>query len=443
LGGDLLNKLLNKTLSSQLTLNMFSGSISVVFGFLVAMIKYPLFIHYLGYETYGTWLILSTILIFAQMGLIGINPAITKLTAEEFIKEEKGGIQEYFFSSMLFLGFICFLLLIFSIFFRWDIVTSLGLNGDNAIVAASLLSYMVVFSMSVLAYQIINSILSGLGRVDIANYSQTIIQIISLILSIPLLMMDYGIYGLLISNTLAYLVIFIYNFRKINQLINISFLKIKSFSLFRLKKMLSFGGYVFAGSTLSMLLVPITKIFISRLIGVEGVTIFELAYRVGMQVRSFFQIAFKALVPEMSKLFIINDKKRIRTIISKSFFVLFLFATPLYLFSYIFSEDIFKLWLRNDYNELIPRTFNIMLLMSFISLIGVIIYYVYIGLGEVRKVFYHHLISALGTISMLVVSNFFQPDILSISLSFVFGSLLGSTYLVISWWKNSKKIFSI
>ena len=91
--------------SSQLQLNMLSGPVSGGIGIVVSAVKFPLYIHFLGYNQYGVWLLLSTILTFAQMGLMGIGPAVIKLVAEEYSKKNIIAIQEYFVTALGLLMF--------------------------------------------------------------------------------------------------------------------------------------------------------------------------------------------------------------------------------------------------------------------------------------------------------------------------------------------------
>ncbi len=75
--------MIKKLLSSQLRINMASGMATTVVNIAVMAAGYPLYLHFLGYEKYGVWLVLAAVLTFAQLGDLGMNPAITKLVAEQ------------------------------------------------------------------------------------------------------------------------------------------------------------------------------------------------------------------------------------------------------------------------------------------------------------------------------------------------------------------------
>jgi K+ transporter len=57
--------------SSQLRVNIFSGVAATMVNIIVMAIAYPIYLHFLGYEQYGVWLVLSVVLTFAQLGNLG------------------------------------------------------------------------------------------------------------------------------------------------------------------------------------------------------------------------------------------------------------------------------------------------------------------------------------------------------------------------------------
>ena len=75
--------MLRKIFSSQLRLNMASGVVVTVINAVAMMAAFPIYLHFLGYERYGVWLVLATVLSFAQLGNLGIGQAVMKLVAEE------------------------------------------------------------------------------------------------------------------------------------------------------------------------------------------------------------------------------------------------------------------------------------------------------------------------------------------------------------------------
>ncbi|NQT03029.1 MAG: hypothetical protein HQ580_13455 [Planctomycetes bacterium] len=75
--------MIKKLFSSQLRINMASSVATHCVNIVVLAVTYPIYLHYLGYETYGVWLALGVVLAFARLSDLGMAQAVTKLVAEE------------------------------------------------------------------------------------------------------------------------------------------------------------------------------------------------------------------------------------------------------------------------------------------------------------------------------------------------------------------------
>jgi O-antigen/teichoic acid export membrane protein len=87
--------MIKKLFSSQLRINMASGMLTTVINTVVIVVAYPIYLHFLGYEKYGVWLVLATVMTFTQVGNLGMGPAVMKLVAEEYGRGDIEGIQHY------------------------------------------------------------------------------------------------------------------------------------------------------------------------------------------------------------------------------------------------------------------------------------------------------------------------------------------------------------
>jgi len=57
---------------------MASGVVVTVINAVAMMVAFPIYLHFLGYEKYGVWLVLATVLSFAQLGNMGKNKTVKK-----------------------------------------------------------------------------------------------------------------------------------------------------------------------------------------------------------------------------------------------------------------------------------------------------------------------------------------------------------------------------
>ncbi len=77
--------MINFKKQSQFKKNVLFGSIFSAINLLVALIAYPIYLKYLGPEKYGLWATVSVVLAFSQIGQLGIDTAVVKYVAGEYV----------------------------------------------------------------------------------------------------------------------------------------------------------------------------------------------------------------------------------------------------------------------------------------------------------------------------------------------------------------------
>jgi O-antigen/teichoic acid export membrane protein len=136
---------------SQLKKNVVSGSIFFCINTLITIASYPLYLHYISVKAYGVWSTVSVILMFGQLGQLGIGSAIIKFVATEYGKNDVRSITGYITTSFVILlipsFIITLLVLIFNVpflkFIKIDPV--LVKNSYFLIIAVGLLSIFSLF----------------------------------------------------------------------------------------------------------------------------------------------------------------------------------------------------------------------------------------------------------------------------------------------------------
>ncbi len=365
---------------------------------------YPIYLHFLGYEKYGVWLVLAVVLTFAQLGELGINPAITKLIAEEYGQKNIKGIQCYITTALAVLCTSGITAIAVMLLFKTQIIALFKLNSENAKLAAWLIPYMGFLSVYIFIVNVFNATLSGLGRMDLANYIQTASKIIAVIVATALLYLGRGVESMVISSFVSYLFIQTVSIICLRKMVSIEILHLSNLNIQHGKRLLSFGSAVLGGSLISMLLNPFNKLILSRYVGVSVIPIYEIAFTGSMQIRGLFEAALRAMMPEISRIgATITDtaKDKILAINRRAERVIFFFGIPAYTAAILFMPFVVKIWLGTKYVETLPRAFQIMLLGTFLSLLCVPAYYTLMGLGKVR----HCLLSQVvqGTVNAGIV----------------------------------------
>lgn len=380
-------RMLKKLLSSQLRINMASGVATTAVNTLVMAVGYPLYLHFLGYEKYGVWLVLATVLTFAQLGNLGIGPAVMKLVAEEHGRNDTAGIQRYATTALALICLSGSLVLAVILLFKRQIIGLFGLGDENARLALWLLPYIGALCIYVFIVQVIEAVLSGLGRMDLANYRGVLARVTNLSVSALLLFLGFGVGSLLIGRLIAEVVTHLAMFACIRRITHIRILRADGFDAARAKRLLRFGGAIFGGSLLNMLFSPLNKLLLSRYAGVASVPVYEIAFTGSMQIGGLVGAGHKALVPEISRIaaeMTTQAKNRISQLYRSSLRIIVLMAAPIFVVLAIFAPVLMKLWLGDRFVDTLPGAFRIMLLGVFFNILAVPAFYTLMGIGCVR-----------------------------------------------------------
>jgi len=428
--------MIRKLFSSQLRINMFSGVVATVVNVVVLAIAYPVYLHFLGYEKYGVWLVLAVVLSFLQMGgNLGIEPAVTKLVAEEYGRNNMRGIQSYVAMAIAALIVSGTIGLVVILCFKTQIIHAFKLSSENATIASGLLPYIGLLCTYAFVTRALNATLAGLGRMDLTNYIQASSRVVILLVATMLLNSGRGIESLLIGNVASYFLIHIVTLIFIYRIVRVRFLRVSNWDNQRFRKLFQFGGGVFGSSVLGMLVGPFNKLMLSRYAGVETIPVYELAFRGATMFRSLFESAIRAIMPEISRLYgegTAYARERVKSVNVKCMKMIGYLALPMYGMLILVAEPLLKLWLRNNFLESIPNAFRLMLVATFLSLVAVPAHYTIMGFGKVRYFVIAGIIGAGGNF-VLVTAYYVLTEhvsVYSLGLCLIIIFLTSSIYII-------------
>lgn len=427
--------MIKEFLSTQLRMNMASGVATTAINAVTMITAYPIYLHFLGYERYGIWLVLSTVLTFAQLGDLGIGQAVMKLVAEEYGRGNIEAIQRYVTTAIVILTATGIAIVIVIVAFRAQIVSAFRLGGENERAVLWLLPYIACLSVYVLIVHTLNAALSGLGRMDLANWAQSAGRIAAVTTSSSLLYCGQGVQSLLIGNVISYVLIHTVSVVLIRRIAHVRLLRMSNLSERCSKRLMTFGLGLFGGSLVHMLLSPFNKLMLSRYAGVSTVPLYEIAYGGSMQVRALAEAGMRALMPEVSRIggnMTEKAKTRIREINRRAVGLIFRLALPLYGVLILAAPLLLRIWLGSKFVASLPLAVRIALIGSFLSLVCVPAYYLLLGLGRVRHCLLGHVI--LCGVSALLVLTFAWTDghlsLPEVLVSILVGTGVSSGYII-------------
>jgi O-antigen/teichoic acid export membrane protein len=180
------------------------------------------------------------------------------------------------------------------------------------------------------------------------------------------------------------------------------------------RQLLGTGGWILGGSAFSMMLLPFTRLMLSRYAGLEAVAVNDMCVTGSMRMKTVFDGAFRPMIPELSSLRVmanVNLHDRVRSIDRKAFQLVFAIALPIFVGLIITINPLLHLWLHRSFNPLLPNTFRIALIGAFASLLGLSAYFMLIGLGSVRDAAYSTAIQFIVNAAVLLSIAFWVKHI--------------------------------
>lgn len=398
--------MLKKLLASQLRINMATGAVTHCLNIAVLVVSYPVYLHFLGYERYGLWLALGVVFALARLSDLGMTHAVTKLIAEEHGKGNTQAAQQYIATAILILCVVSGIILAVILTFKAQIISAFKLTEETSKLAMWFLPYIAILSIYTLVVQVLMATLAGLGRMDLSHYIETGGRIVMICTAIPLLYLGYGLKSLLFATAFSLLAKHLLSLFFIRRTVPFRLVKISNIRKHSFKRLLNIGMGLFAGSVVRMVGIPFNKFMLARYAGVDSLPVFEIAYRGSFQIHGILNVAFRALMPEVSRItseISTAAINKIRALMRQAQYLILFWAVPLYTIILFLADPLFKIWLGESFVDTIPSTFRVVFIASFINLLLAPAYHFLIGMGKIKPVFMYSCITWLGDIVLLLV----------------------------------------
>lgn len=375
---------------SQLRKNAFSGGVVAAGNLVLLLFSYPIYLRYLGTQWYGLWATLSVVIVFGQMGNLGINQAVARFVAEALGRGDTDDEKSFICASLALIMPPCLIVIIVGFGLQSGASNLLDLNEPFSEVARRILPLIGLLSACILLVDVLKGALIGIGKMSLANYAFLATRILQFTASIVLLEFGYGIFALLIGASVGYFTLgIIYtvivfrhlNLRRFNQL---------CFSLAHVKALLGFGAYMFSSNVISMLMDPFNKIMLATYVGLDTVTFYEVGMKGVQAVRSIYEGAIRALFPRISELSGQNVERIsiIRRIHRKSIHIVIATALPVFVTIFIFADYALEIWLGDQFSAEISPVLRWFLVGYMINLMSVPGFYILLGLNQAKVCFF-------------------------------------------------------
>ncbi len=426
--------------------NALAGAVYSAGATLLMAVSYPLYLRWLGYERYGLWLVLSTVLSFAQLGNLGLGQAVSKQVAAEHGRNNIQGINACVSTSLCVLlitgALIC--LVIFAL--RTAIAGLFHLSAANSAFVSSTLPLIGLLSLYAICLDAYCSTLIGLGRLDLYSYLQLGMQVVSVGITLAFLNAHHGILSFIIGNVTAYIGLHLATYFTFRRIFRHGLFTLSSFSFAQLRETLGLSLYLFGCSIAAMLLTPLNRVLLTRYIGVLVLPIYDIIFNGSMKVRSLLDAAVRGVMPEVSRIASsksgVTAREQISALNKKVLRNILICGGPLYLVLMTCSAPLLQLWLGKNASSFPQLGLRITLLGTFVSLLGVPAFYTLLGLGKGSPLLLANILQS-GIPVLLAFALLYLGKPLSLVYmlaSVASGMVIANIYLI---WQNKRAMSSL
>ncbi len=196
---------------------------------------------------------------------------------------------------------------------------------------------------------------------------------------------------------------------------------------------------------MDMLMRPFNRLMLARYAGLAVIPVYEVALSASMQVRTILETGLRAFVPEVGSVAARSRetlRARILSMNRQAIKLIALFGAPMYAGTFLLAKPLLKGWLGSGFVPELSGALQLMLLATFLSLVGAPSYYTLLGLGRVYDVFSAHaILSGINVvIVVLALVLLHSVGILIVSCSYVAGAAVCTAYL---WWRRSRAVWAL
>jgi O-antigen/teichoic acid export membrane protein len=434
---DLLTLSADKILSpSQLKKNSFWGIGRCINSILLFAISYPLYLRYLGLEIYGIWVMLIAVVTCLQYSSLNLPQAAAKFISESLVRKDSATLYQDIATLIAAVLGIGLSIIFFAFLAKYLLAGFLKSSGTLRPQLPFLVMLTGLLSFQVLATETLGGIVSGAGRMDRVFQADMLCRVLGFLFSLGLLYHQYELLALFYGSMAGYLVYGILILGLIKRNLGAVPLRWRYLSWQRLRRMVRFTGPLFGGSLLTGLLQPFNRLLLGTVISPAAASIFDIADKGAQVIRSTAETGIRPLMVQISGLDSLRDDGRIRSLSLKCERTILLWITPLVIIAYLMSGHLIPLWLKLKETGQIDLNFHILIVGYLANLIGVPIFYGFMGSGRVNNCFRANLIQTIVNIVTAIIAMLVAPQIWVISFAFSAGMIVACLDLIIRFSKD-------
>jgi O-antigen/teichoic acid export membrane protein len=361
----------------------------------------PYIISKVGNEQYGIWALLVAVVTYFSVIDVGGNATLTKHVAEYYSKRDAESLAMLVNNGALFyLGVVVAILLI-GFTLSGQILSLVSIPSQLRDEARVVYSFaLVIFSLTMFS-NVFTSVISGLQRIDVLNGVLMGANALRVIGVVIVLESGWGIRGVVMSDTIVALCTLTLMILFAKRFYPALTVKPLAFNRQMLRRIVGFGVKLQVSNVSELINFQLDKILLSRFLGVQFVTFYDVGSRLLKNARGFPLMVLSSLVPAVSELSSNEDQARLLTLYRAASKYLVAFGAFVFGFFFVSAANIVELWVGRGYN-LSVITMRILCVGYFINLITGVVAYASVGIGKPGYLARVAVIQTLGNIVLSV-----------------------------------------
>jgi O-antigen/teichoic acid export membrane protein len=376
----------------------------------------PIVIRLLGLEAYGVYALLKTFTAYSLILDLGMGVTVTRCVAEYYARHDERGINRVF--NTYFVVYVTVAIGVLGAAFvasDW-LVTNLlktsAVSHSELVLVLRLATGVFAFSQSLTVFA---SLYNGVQRMDLAAKVGVIAAAISLVTSTALLLLGWGLRGLVLGDGLAAVVALLSYLALSSRTLPFVQVNPLDFDFAELRRLAAFNSLSAIQIVLGVVHYQSDKVIISFFLGLQWLAFYDLGFRLMSAVASPFGALTTATLPAIARVFVEAGIARVEPILKTVLQTTAAVGVPTYLLLFALGPQVATVWLHTS----LPSASLALQALAVSFLIGILT-------GPQEAVFY-----GIGRADGPVVPSMITVG-LNVALSLVLVQLLGFVGILVS-----------
>lgn len=339
--------------AKQVFFNTLAGLCGSAGTALIGLALTPFLIYSLGFEAYGFWIVLSTVVNYVGLADFGLESTFIKYTAEYAATGQHDRVRQVTTFGVLFYIALSLLMAPFALLLAPYLVSWMKVSPHLASQGPVLFAWIIVAYFLQSAGGVIGSVLAGTGALRLVSLTTFISRGGYAIAAVVLCLRGFGVLGLLLATFVQIGIAAILCYYLARQRMGAIFISPLRIEPGVMKKLFKLGGWIQLTNLASTITMETNRLIISIFVQTSAVTLFEVANRLTRTVRSFPFSFLVALLPAVSAIdATANDDTVFDRVYVRA--TRYLNLTTILLLGFVIgaAEPITRAWLGHTYPQL-------------------------------------------------------------------------------------------